>query len=59
MSLKRSAEEWAEQIRRMLKNKNEHRQDTLQYVNQKGFNIETEAERLKQYYLSEVKKRKK
>ena len=29
------------------------------YVNEKGFNIETEAERLKQYYLSEVKKRKK
>lgn len=59
MSLKQPPEEWAEQMQKMLQNKGEHREDTLQYVNQKGFNIETEAERLKQYYVNEVKKRKK
>jgi len=33
------------------------RKDSLFYVDQKGFNIEREAKRLKQYYEQEVGKR--
>lgn len=56
MSLKCPAEKWAEQLQNMRAQNTNTRKDSLFYVDQKGFNIEREAKRLKQYYEQEVGK---
>lgn len=59
MSLDQSPEEWARQISLMIDKNSVSRTSAIQYINEKGFNIEVEAARLKSYYQNEVKKRKK